>query len=322
MKTRFATLLLLAMFLPMFAQRGTTPGNGVTNPVNPTVTGTLSPEEEQSLYFMREEEKLAHDVYLALAAKWNLQIFSNIAKSEQRHTDRIKMLLDRYSLADPAKNEAGLFTDPKLQELYTALVEMGSASQLAALVVGATIEDLDIHDLATELEQVDNLDIEQVYDNLMRGSRNHLRAFYSQITTAGGSYTAQYISEEELEKIVTTPIETGGGSKGRGGQNRGGRQHQGNKGTKTIRVGNYPNPANPTTTIVYQLEEPGAVELTIYNSTGQIVRTLAVGGQNAGEQRYVWDARDSYGNQVTSGIYFCHIRSGSAMATHRFLLMK
>lgn len=322
MKMRFAVLLLFTSALPLIAQRGTTPGDRGTTPANPTVTGTLSAVEAQSLSFMREEEKLAHDVYLALAAKWNLEIFVNIAASEQRHTDRIKMLLDRYQLTDPAKADAGLFTDPDLQELYTALVDQGSASQLAALVVGATIEDLDIHDLTTELEKVDNLDIEQVYDNLMRGSRNHLRAFYSQITAAGGSYTAQYISQEELEQIVTTPVETGGSGKGRGGKNRGSHKHPANQEAKSIRVGSYPNPANPTTTIVYQLEEPGAVELTIYNSTGQVVRSLSVDAQNTGEQRYLWDARDSYGNQVTSGIYFCHIRSGSALATHRFLLMK
>lgn len=49
---------------------------------------------------MREEEKLARDVYLTFGEKWGLTLFTNIAKSEQTHTDAVKTLLDRYEIKD------------------------------------------------------------------------------------------------------------------------------------------------------------------------------------------------------------------------------
>ncbi|NPA38235.1 MAG: DUF2202 domain-containing protein [Candidatus Nanohaloarchaeota archaeon] len=168
----------------------------------------LSEEEKESLIYMREEEKLARDVYLYLYEKWNLPIFNNIARSEQTHTDMIKMLLDKYGIEDPVVNdERGVFTNEHLQELYNQLIEQGSQSVIDALKVGATVEDVDIKDLEDALEYVDNEDIRQVYDNLMRGSRNHLRAFVGMLVAEGGEYEPQFISMEEYESIISTPME-------------------------------------------------------------------------------------------------------------------
>ncbi len=325
MKTRVLALLLFVLVLPMLAQPGRGQRGNSSRLFDNLPVEPLSAEEEKSLYLMREEEKLARDVYQALYTKWHLPVFQNIAVSEQRHSDRIKMLLDRYGLKDPFIDQHGLFTDAHLQELYNELVEQGSVSQLDALKVGATIEDLDIHDLVTLLEKVDNQDIRRIYENLTKGSRNHMRSFYRLIVAAGGSYSAQYISQEALDEIISSAMENGpaGNSQGRNGRNRGGRQGgDSGEGTKSIRVGNYPNPANPTTTIVYELEEPGIVELAIYNSTGQLVRSAALGGQGTGEQRYLWDARDNFGHPVTSGLYFCRVSTGGAATVHRMLLMR
>lgn len=326
MKTKLFALVLLGFTLPLLAQPGRGQRRAQTNPSITLPLEPLSVEEEGSLYLMREEEKLARDVYQALFEKWELAIFSNIASSEQRHTDRIKYLLDRYQLSDPFIDQPGVFSDAHLQELYTALVVRGSASQLEALMVGATIEDLDIHDLDNLLPVVDNADITQVYENLLKGSRNHMRAFVSQIEAAGGTYTAQYISQEALEEILTAEMERGPMS----GKGKGGRKGYGSRpgagkpasGMKSIKVGNYPNPANPTTTIVYQLEETNAVELTIFNNLGQVVRSQSWMAQNPGEHHYTWDGHDAYGNQASSGIYYCRVRSGDAMAMHRMLLMR
>ena len=164
----------------------------------------LSEIESYSLTLMREEEKLARDVYLALGEKWHLQTFANISQSEQRHFDSIGELLDRYNLPDPALDEIGKFSDENLQQIYNDLVEKGNRSELDALIVGATIEDLDIYDLDRFLLDVDNEDIKIVYEDLLRGSQNHIRAFYSQIQLQGGTYEAQYISQEELLRIINS----------------------------------------------------------------------------------------------------------------------
>ena len=113
-------------------------GNGTGISVLDIPASDLSPEEAAALLFMREEEKLARDVYNTLYEIWGQPTFTNIAASEQAHMDEIKLLLDRYSLADPAL-EPGSFTDPSLQALYDQLVAQGSVSLAEALKVGASI---------------------------------------------------------------------------------------------------------------------------------------------------------------------------------------
>jgi len=181
----------------------------------------ISAAEQDGLIIMREEEKMARDVYTTLFEKWNLQTFYNIAQSEQTHTEAVQTLLSKYNIADPVTNDAvGIFTNPDFQKLYTDLTTKGLTSVEAALTVGATIEDLDISDLKTHLSVTDNQDIKLVYENLMRGSRNHLRAFTSQLTSRGESYTPQYLTKEEFEAIITSAKETGNGSgAGNGGGN-------------------------------------------------------------------------------------------------------
>jgi hypothetical protein len=179
----------------------------------------LSVEEAEGLILMREEEKLARDVYRTLYAEWGLPIFANIAGSEQRHTDAIKVLIDRYALADPVTDDTvGVFSDAKFQALYEELVATGRESLTGAFRVGATIEDLDIHDLNGALAATDNSDIETVYLNLQKGSRNHLRAFVGQLESLGDSYSPQYLDPDSVEEILNSPWEAGifGGGMGRG----------------------------------------------------------------------------------------------------------
>lgn len=175
-----------------------------------TFTSGLSAVEKSSLLFMREEEKVARDVYDALYDKWQVASFANISDSEQQHMDAVLGLINKYNLTDPVgANGPGVFTNARLQELYDELVGLGSLSVMEALKVGATIEDLDIYDLADALTQVDNADIRLVFSNLSKGSRNHLRSFYSSILLLGGNYTPQYITQDEFDSIVNSAIEKG-----------------------------------------------------------------------------------------------------------------
>ncbi len=170
----------------------------------------LSTDEINGLNLMREEEKLARDVYQYLYSEWGLMIFKKISTSEQRHMDAVGFLLDKYGLDDPAENNPpGIFTSPVLQVLYDDLIADGSVSQVAALEVGATIEDLDIFDLLVLLDQADNEDIKTAYQNLLKGSRNHLRSFVYQLSLNGVDYVAEYLTDEEIESIILTPYERG-----------------------------------------------------------------------------------------------------------------
>ncbi|KPU63252.1 hypothetical protein EP1X_04630 [Thermococcus sp. EP1] len=174
-----------------------------------TSTTSITEEEKQGILWMREEEKLARDVYLTLYEKWRLPIFNNIAESEQTHMEAVKSLIDKYALEDPIIDEVGKFNNRELQELYNQLVEKGSKSVEDALIVGAMIEELDIVDLQKWISKTDKQDIIEVYENLMKGSRNHLRSFVSNLKNYGVTYEPQYLSKEEYEKIINSPMEEG-----------------------------------------------------------------------------------------------------------------
>ncbi|MCA6450768.1 MAG: DUF2202 domain-containing protein [Chitinophagaceae bacterium] len=169
---------------------------------------SLNQLEKNSLLFTREEEKLARDVYVALYQKWGANIFSNINSSEQTHMDAVKLLLDRYTLTDPA-GTPGVFANTNLQSLYSELVRQGEKSLLDAYKVGATIEDLDIYDIEQSIQGIDNKDILLVYASLVKASRNHLRSYYRNIIAIGGSYSPQYISKSQFDSIINSPMETG-----------------------------------------------------------------------------------------------------------------
>ena len=243
-----AVIISLALASPGVAQQRR--GSGQVGAGNGSCTGGintlfdqievtyLTAEEESELVYMREEEKLARDVYLTLADQWQLPIFSNIAGAEQRHTDSVKRVLDLYGVTDPVIDDTvGVFTNPTLAQLYTDLVGQGSASLVDALIVGATIEDLDLNDLDHMLAIADNDHVKLVGNNLAKGSRNHLRAFMRALTAQDGTYEPQYLSQEDFDAILATEMERrvvydavgvaheacGGGGQGRRGQGRGNR---------------------------------------------------------------------------------------------------
>ena len=166
-------------------------------------TGDQANTEAYGILYMREEEKLARDVYLALYDIWGVRTFANIAKSEQQHMDAVAYLISAKGLADPAAQAApGEFQNPALAKLYTDLVAQGSKSIVDALKVGATIEDLDIYDLEKFIAETDDPNTITVYKNLLRGSENHMRSFIGQLSRYGAVYTAQFITAERLNSII------------------------------------------------------------------------------------------------------------------------
>jgi len=146
----------------------------------------LNEAEINSLTYMREEEKLARDVYVYLHDKWGSRIFDNISVSEQTHMDAIKTLLDRYGIPDPVKDDTpGAFSDV-FAGLYETLTDAGGVSLVEALKVGMFIEMTDIDDLNKGMITTDRRDIDKVYSNLLQGSLNHWDAFCSNLKKLKG----------------------------------------------------------------------------------------------------------------------------------------
>jgi len=166
------------------------------------------------LIYMREEEKLARDVYISMHEEWGLKIFRQIARAEKTHMRAVLYHLKKYEIPDPAAgNGVGVFTNAHLQELYDDLVLLGTLSVGDALKVGALIEELDIRDLRRALVSNNvvtaNLDLQTLYQNLLKGSRNHLRSFHKVLTRRGLVYEPQFLSQEDYDEIVYSAKEKG-----------------------------------------------------------------------------------------------------------------
>ncbi|MEZ7236235.1 DUF2202 domain-containing protein [Rhodococcus sp. GXMU-t2271] len=138
----------------------------------------LSTQEQSDLVAMREEERLARDLYQQFAQKWGVQIFERISVSEQRHYDAVGGLLGRYGVSDPSAGLAvGAYADPQLQDAYDGWLARGSTSVEEAYAVGAELEAADVDGLSTAIEVSDEDAIDRVYGNLRTGSEHHLQAF-------------------------------------------------------------------------------------------------------------------------------------------------
>lgn len=168
----------------------------------------LSVAEQEGLLLMREEEKIARDVYIRLYERWGIRPFGNISGSEQAHMDAMLALLEHFGLPDPAHGLAvGQFRNPELQRLYDTLVEQGLRSPDEAIRVGLLIEELDIDDLQKAARRSKQEAIRRVYDELERGSRNHLRAFYRWKSQLGVSYAPKYLSPDVFTATALSPHE-------------------------------------------------------------------------------------------------------------------
>jgi hypothetical protein len=177
---------------------------GAAAAVRRTTTVSLTTQEKSDLLFMREEEKLARDVYLTLYEAWQRPVFASIATSEQQHMDSILGLLNTYKLPDPsAGKRVGEFVNAELQALYDALVARGRQSVLDALQVGGIIEETDIEDLTAAMDTARIRNLDNVYANLLNGSYNHLRAFAGQISALTGQpYAAQVVPQATVDAIL------------------------------------------------------------------------------------------------------------------------
>lgn len=113
--TRFHYTILLPLLLALPVTGISCDGNG-SNRLEP---GTQTAQESIDLLQLREEEKLARDVYLTLHAKWGNDIFEKISASEQKHMDKVKGLLDGFGIADPVTDDSvGVFVNTELAALY------------------------------------------------------------------------------------------------------------------------------------------------------------------------------------------------------------
>lgn len=168
------------------------------------------------LVFAIEEERVAHDIYAAANARWNLPVFANIAQSETRHAAALTKLAATIGVQAPAA-KAGVYATAELQSLYDQLLVLVSGSSTSALQAGALIEETDIADLRRLSAQATDEGSKAVIANLERASVNHLGAFVRNLAAAGVTYQPQVLTAEEFAAM--TSAAPGKGGKGNGAGN-------------------------------------------------------------------------------------------------------
>lgn len=154
------------------------PGQGMGTGIADVASGTVTDEQKATLTAMAAEEKLAHDLYVTFAEKYDATVFSRVAQSETKHLEVVRTLLERYDITDPTVGlEAGKFPTDATQKLYDTLLAQGSVSLDAAREAARTVETTDIADLTAASEGVTAPDVIAVYANLLTASQHHLSAF-------------------------------------------------------------------------------------------------------------------------------------------------
>jgi|GEM_PF-541165 len=183
--------------------------NRLTNTDGLSCHETSDTSDKESLAFMREEEKMARDVYLLFFRNYGVNMFNNIASSEQTHMDAVLNLMNVYNVPDSSTGVEGTFNNVDLQDLYDALIAMGESSLENAYLAGALIEETDIKDLMAFEEGTVATDILNTYGNLLCGSRNHMRAFVKQYQNLTGKVYEVQIPEmaEVVAEILSSDNE-------------------------------------------------------------------------------------------------------------------
>ncbi|MDF2157325.1 DUF2202 domain-containing protein [Algoriphagus sp. CAU 1675] len=180
------------------------------NDKDPVIVPQISNTVKETLLFTREEEKMAHDVYVYAYSKYDILAFQNIANSESQHVAAVLTNMDRLNLEDPLDGSTleGEFTIPAIQTLYAELIERVDQSHQEALLVGLYIEDLDIKDLQDAIKETSDETLKSMYENLMCGSKNHMRSFEGLASFLDLTYTPEFITQAEYDLIISTPVTT------------------------------------------------------------------------------------------------------------------
>lgn len=203
--TKFIGLLALSLLSSFPALAQATSSSAMDGLLAQPVTKAIVPlslAEKKTLLVMREEEKMARDVYQASYKLWKQMPFNHITESEQKHMDALLKKIKQFGLADSASSKAGVFNNMAIRSLYNQFVKQGKLSYKDALLAGATIEDMDIRDLSAAIKATNNLALKTTYQNLLEGSKKHLSAFVGKLQQQKITYKPKYISQALFDAIL------------------------------------------------------------------------------------------------------------------------
>ena len=236
MKTKLSLLLVLPLFAfgaqnrhgaPVTPAPAPTPtpaatcpadGSNAACPMKAVTAATPTTLTPTNLIFAIEEERVAHDLYAAAAARWNLRVFANIAESETRHAAVVTQLAATVGVQPPVA-QAGVYATTDLQAIYDQLIVLVNGSATGALRAGALIEETDITDLRRLSAQTTDEGSKAVIANLVSASVNHLGAFVRNLAAVGVTYQPLALTAEEFATMTNAAPGRGGMGQGKGNGN-------------------------------------------------------------------------------------------------------
>ena len=209
-------------------------GDGTVFDLSQYPMSNLTQKVKESLAYMGNEERLAHDIYTVLYNYHNdegtqINQLANIPKSEQKHVEIVQSVIQRYDLniseilivENPVRDQNVLFGDmpvgvydiPAIQELYDSLYDKGIASKQAALEVGCMVEVLDVNDLDQAISQAKEsnaTDVVAAFNILRDGSYNHYWAFDKGLKNMGITEGCGVLGEEYAKTTEEYPQNSNG----------------------------------------------------------------------------------------------------------------
>lgn len=169
----------------------------------------LTNDEEIFLLALREDERVARDLYKSLYKLYKNESFKRIYEAETSHMKAIGSLLSFYGVSYPDSAALGVFENADDQALYNDLLAKGDDSLTVALKTGAYLEEVNISDYTKLIPNISNQNIQLVVNHLLKGSRNHLRMFIRLLAKAGVTYEPTVLDSVSYTAIIQTPVEKG-----------------------------------------------------------------------------------------------------------------
>lgn len=209
----YATLIMLGWVMVSFAQAAQEQPNlacDTTIIVLKFPYGELNQIEKDHILQMVQLEKLFEQVYLKLNEKWQHEVFQTIPQSEERHSKAVEALLTKYQIVSPQTDQVeGTIFNASLTKLHDDWITQGSISLAEALTVSAIMKEKYLVELQNTLSNtaVDNFDIQFVYKNLAKGSRNHLRTLVSLLKERDLEYQPHHLQQPNFQEIIQSPPE-------------------------------------------------------------------------------------------------------------------
>ena len=165
---------------------------------------TPTSADEEYLQYLYESILMTGEIFRNSYEKWGIPEFNNVSRKEFSSLDSIRTILDKYKIKNPAANHhAGIYFNPQIQLWHNENLSKAIFSYDDALVTAIRLEEKIIYDIQQHsTKEITNNDLRNLYTKLNASATSHLKIFYQLLMNRGGSFSPEYLSQPEFEKLL------------------------------------------------------------------------------------------------------------------------